>query len=48
MIYYIQVVSEKAFCHWQISMISFQNFLATFWLITNIFKQLEAWDVSQA
>ena len=30
MIYCIQIVSEKAFCHSQISMISLQNVLVTF------------------
>ena len=40
MIYYIQIVSEKAFCHSQISTIFFQNFLVTFQFASNLLSNL--------
>ena len=40
MIWNIQIVSERAFCHLQISMISIQNILVTFWFISNLLSNL--------
>ena len=36
MIWFIQTVSEKHFCHSQISMICLQNFSVTFYIVSNL------------
>ena len=35
-----EIMSEKAYCHLQISMISLQNLLVTFQFVSNLLKNL--------
>ena len=40
--YCIQIVSEKAFYHSEISMISLHNFLVTFYFVSNLRSNLRS------
>ena len=40
--YYIQIVSKKAFYHSELSMISLHNFLVTFYFVSNLLSNLRS------